>query len=535
MKEADLYGYIFDPKKPPGFQDPFVQRVGREKVGRRELRQRRAREMLGSAAPSEDEEEDENEGRGAGRRQRRATRRFDIDTAATPPKKHNGWGGARKKGVSKYAQSQSQPSIQETSETPEPEGRAAKRQKTGGNSLLHQRIQAMREESAGVTTSSGDEASMVSQEDGAMNESTYMRGGRPPGSKNTARRSDYGIKKGPRKQQVEVFPAPAANVPPTVLQSLSEGQGQFTVDPRPGTPGQISFSGGVQTPPVIAQHPVATVFQATPQPAGMPDHGIYPTQSGAPDPDTYMDTTPLSEYGNPQLDESSGTSGPINKQKQRVKSVKRSQSMTIWWAERKARQKELEEKTVSKVGIPFNSAIPTARSNSRKGARAPPSAEHHRASVHRITEHGPPEFYQAGPPIQPVPLPHEHQMQSPVHIHQSHSFSTQSHPPSSTPMLQNSPLAALPSGGPGRSTMPPLAPAPLPVHQPLNYPSPYGPRTLPRRKSSGPPPLAPAPAHISPYPPITQMGGAAQTPGTVREMPFKVMIPGPPPEHQASR
>ena len=88
-KEADLYGYTFDPKKPPGCQDPWAQRPGAEKSGGRELRTRRARDMLDSAAASEEDEED-NEGRS--RRQRKAPRKFDgtdAVTVATTPKKHN--------------------------------------------------------------------------------------------------------------------------------------------------------------------------------------------------------------------------------------------------------------------------------------------------------------------------------------------------------------------------------------------------------------------------------------------------------------
>ena len=61
MKEADLYGYNFDPKKQPGCQDPWSQRPGAEKSGGRELRTRRARDMLDSAAPSEEDEEDGEE------------------------------------------------------------------------------------------------------------------------------------------------------------------------------------------------------------------------------------------------------------------------------------------------------------------------------------------------------------------------------------------------------------------------------------------------------------------------------------------
>jgi hypothetical protein len=61
MKEADLYGYTYDPKKPPGCQDPWAQRPGAEKGGRRELRTRRTRDMLESAAPSEEDDPSVNE------------------------------------------------------------------------------------------------------------------------------------------------------------------------------------------------------------------------------------------------------------------------------------------------------------------------------------------------------------------------------------------------------------------------------------------------------------------------------------------
>jgi hypothetical protein len=121
MKEAELYGYNYDPKKLPEAQDPWAQRPGAEKSGGRELRTRRGRDMLESAPASEEEEEEDGEGRPA-KRQRRATRKFDGSDAGTgtnTPRKHNGWGGARKKGVSRFQKT--------ASETPEPESRPTKR------------------------------------------------------------------------------------------------------------------------------------------------------------------------------------------------------------------------------------------------------------------------------------------------------------------------------------------------------------------------------------------------------------------------
>lgn len=530
MKEADLYGYTYDPKKPAGMQDPFTQRPGHEKSGGRELRQRRTRDMLDSAAPSEEEEEEE-EGRPA-KRQRRATRRFegsDQGTGTSTPKKHNGWGGARKKGVSKYAQPAA-------SATPEPDGRG-KRGRAAAGSLLHQRIQEMREESA--VTSSGDEGSSNANsiEDDEQVAPNQKRG-RPMGSKNVGRRSDYGVKKGPRKRVIEEdVPVPSAhapNAPPPLLQSLSDGQNQFTID---------APIGSTISPPVIGPHSTETVFQATPQPPGAPEASSHGRSIKAQTPDTYMNTTPLSQYSNPYVDESATNSASGSRKKPRVKSEKRSQSMTIWWAERKARQKELEEKN----GTPGKpSTARSTPSSGRRGGRPPtasrepkllpenqqrPTTSHAEPTTEPVAQRSPQDMYAAH--VQPPPPP-PFSAPSPSNL-----YTPGAYPPPNSMVMQSSPLAAVPSApppqgpvqgppsshpGPGRV----LAPAPLPPQIPSSYPSPYGPRTAPRPKSNGPPPLAPAPPapHITPYPPITPNGTQH------REMPFKVMIPGPPPTEQ---
>ncbi|KAF2875920.1 hypothetical protein BDV95DRAFT_562973 [Massariosphaeria phaeospora] len=512
IKEADLYSYVFDPKKPPGCQDPFTQRVGQGKGNGRELRQRRTRDMLDSAAASEDDDEEEKDGR-SNRRQRRVPRHFDGSekgTGVVTPKR-NGWGGARKRGVSKYAQ--------DTSETPEPEGRAAKRARVGASSLLHQRIQEMREQSA--VTSSGEEGSNPNSADDQND--PYKKRGRPAGSKNVGKRSDYGVKKGPRKKIAEAPPVPpsahAPNIPPPLLQSLSDGQNQFSLAPQPAPPSQLSYP-----PPGMAIQSTETVFQATPQPAGAQDSGTFITPMAAGNADAYMNTAPLSQYSSPYMDDSGGTPTSGSRQKPRVKSEKRSQSMTIWWAERKARQKEIDEKN----GVVTPVKPTPSRSNSssgRKGGRISggpaPSiepSESRRSSLGRS---------------EPLQDPHAFS----THSHPAHQpFSTAppnliypSAPQPPPMMLQSSHFAALPSGSISglpppnpapRASKPALAPAPLPSHPPQHYPSPYGPRTVPRPRSSGPPPLAPAPAHISPYPPM----GAVHA-----EMPFKVLVPGPPP------
>lgn len=530
MKEADIYGYTYNPKiSEPGFQDPFTQRPGHEQSGGRELRQRRANAMLDSAAPSEEEEEDE-EGRPA-KRQRRATRRFEpseTGTGANTPKKHNGWGGARKKGVSKYAK----PAEPTTSATPEPDGRGRR-----GKGLLHPRVQEMREESA--VTSSGDEgstnANSVDDEDHQPRSS--KRGGRG-GGRGGRGRGGYGTK-GPRKrtfEEEELVPSShSPSGPPPALQSLSQGQNQFTLDTSMGASSQAS---------VVGPHSTETVFQATPQPPGFQDIGAPPPSLHTPD--AYMNTTPLSQYSNP-YDDSANNSASGSRKKPRVKSEKRSQSMTIWWAERKARQKEADEKS----GTPPKPT--TSRTNSGTGRRGgktsaagspaskPLSEPHHRQIPFSYPD---PHAHAHAPPPPPAPAPHEHQAfhsHPPLSAPYSAASSSApyppavSYPPPPSLVMQPTAVVALPTPpsippGPGRT----LAPAPLPPHVPMvAYPSPYGPRTAPRPKSNGPPPLAPAPApplqsHISPYPPMSLIGAGTPT----RDMPFKVLVPGLPPDNR---
>ncbi|KAI4962379.1 hypothetical protein J4E86_001413 [Alternaria arbusti] len=559
MKEADLYGYIYDPKKPPGCQDPFLQRPGADKGGKRELRTRRTRDQLESAAPSEEEDEEDGDGRPS-KRQRRATRKFDgtdTGTGANTPKKHNGWGGARKKGVSRFAKP--------TSETPEPEGRGVKRARTTASNLLHQRIQEMREES--VVGSSGDEDSSTMDVD-EYSDANPKRG-RPAGSKNVARRSDFGVKKGPRKKTSESgTPAPSAhgpNAPPPALNSMSEGQGQFTIDAQP-------FPEGI---PIMAPNSAETVFQGTLQYSAPSTEVplVHPSESSTPD--AYMLTAPLSQYTaiNSYADDSSPASG--SRRKPRVKSEKRSQSMTMWWAERKAKKREEE----AQAGI-TPTPDPREKSATQKGARqsegsatgatpqSQPSHSQQASPIHHpqhapqhSPHHPPPEAYlqyTQGPPQHYMylsgPPPPQHMMMqySPLAALPTGSFPSPyphhaPHAHSGIPLTQPPSTAGGPFGGPRQ-----LAPAPMNMP---TYPSPYGPQSpaggrpkssgqsLPRSAATtgqnGQQVLAPAPSqqqhqqqqgqHFSPYAPMN-VGGAAG-----REMPFKVMVPGPAPERRGSR
>jgi hypothetical protein len=525
MKEAELYGYNYDPKKLPEAQDPWAQRPGAEKSGGRELRTRRGRDMLESAPASEEEEDEDGEGRPA-KRQRRATRKFDGSDAGTgtnTPKKHNGWGGARKKGVSRFQKT--------ASETPEPESRPTKRARVAASNLLHQRIQEMKD--ASLAPSSGDEDSSVVDADDYSDSNTKR--GRPAGSKNVARRSDYGVKKGPRKKTSEAStPVPSVhgpNAPPPALQSMSEGQGQFSLDPEP-----------LSAPPPLLPNAAETVFQATPQPSAVQDAAMsQPDMVNAAD--AYMSTAPLSQYTSNYEGELTPPGG--SRRKPRVKSEKRSQSMTIWWAERKARKKEADEKNGTYTTTPDSRP---GSSNDKRGGRAStgsaalatsstmPPEPLRRSSLHypeHPHHHAPPDGYgmHHGPPPLSAPAPH---------------YMYASAPPPHPMMMPYSGLAAIPSGSYPFSAPPPLssqygpralAPAPLlsqqqqqqqQQQQPPSYPSPYGPQSPAgsRPKSSGqharngPPTLAPAPSqHFSPYAPL---GGG-------RDVPFKVMVPGPPP------
>jgi hypothetical protein len=514
--------------------------------------------MLESAAQSEEDEDEDGDGR-LSKRQRKATRRFDgtdTGTGTNTPKKHNGWGGARKKGVSRFANT--------TSETPEPEGRPAKRARTAASNLLNQRIQELREES--VVGSSGDE------ESSAMDVDEYSdanpKRGRPAGSKNVARRSDYGVKKGPRKKTSEsATPTPSAhgpNQPPPALNSMSEGQGQFTIDAQPFSPGGI---------PLLP--PDSGVFQGTPLHSSAPPQDmslVHPSESSIQD--AYMITAPLSQYTTNYVDEGVPTGG--SRRKPRVKSEKRSQSMTMWWAERKAKKREQDEKD----GKPPPQKPTSSRSNSSsrrntatrqsggsamgqtsqpQSQQASPMQNPQHALPQHSPRHPPPEQYlqytQGPPPPQhymyvsaPPPQPHHMMMQYPLAALPSGSYPHPNHPyPHPNYLQQGIPISQPPpqyssaGGGPGGRQ---LAPAPMGVP---NYPSPYGPQS-PRPKSSGRggsgggQVLAPAPQqqqgqqHYSPYGMSAGgINGAGQ-----REMPFKVMIPGPTPsqqqqQHQASQ
>lgn len=204
QKEADLYGYEYDPKKAPGQQDPFRQRkTGPGRNGGRELRQREGVSRRRDAGA----EVTEGEGTGTegyGTRRRKAVQKYDGEPKPALARPQ----------VMKRVLSQGTPDL----DAPPPKKRG--RPSAADKAAMQNRIRQLREESAAVTTSS--------EADGKSPEPTKRRG-RPPGSKNTQPRSDAGVKKGPRKSK---FGTPG---PERDLQSVEGGlfDGGNTPTPAP--------------------------------------------------------------------------------------------------------------------------------------------------------------------------------------------------------------------------------------------------------------------------------------------------------------
>jgi len=360
MKEADLYDYVYDPKKP-GYQDAIAQRVIRDPSGR-ELRHRQQRgrtgadtQLVKAAAMSEED---------GGRRQRNRKPVSKYDGVLPEDQQR------RKRGLD-YAESE-QPA--KRGRTWARGGRGSRGGRGGrGGSLLDKRIREIREASADFSTASTSGDDDTASEAGGLAESAYnesregslvppneeddaepamdggldtaaaeaaaiKRKGRPKGSKNLHARSDKGIPKGPRNKPKDATP-PAETPPPAA-------------EP---------------TPPLQAEEP-------SPSPV--------PTS----------------------------TTGKANKKGQAPKSEKRSQSMTEWWARRKAAQTEAKAAAQA-------AAAATANTKGTPMAPAPPAPQQQQA-----------------PPLQPQypgqrPLQmHPQQMHPDMYMHPPH-LQHPHHPP----------------------------------------------------------------------------------------------------------
>lgn len=299
QKQADLYNYAYDAKKGPHGQDPYIQRLGRD-LGR-QLRQRRKRDLLDSAAVSEDDGGD-NEG-GPRKRQRRAVQRFEG--TATP---EFGARGTRKRVLA-------QRDVEESA-TPEVETRPKRARLSGA--LLPQRITELQVESAANSSSESEKKTPEPP----------RRRGRPPGSKNFAKRSDAGIKKGPRKPNSGTA-APAVSTVSTP-QALQPAASQ----PNPETLGQTAV---MYVPPQPANSapshasrglaPLSTILsdnaEAKPAPRAIePSRPVAPLTPGP----TTTIIQPKTVTPNGTLVKGTGTGA---QPKTRAKSEKRSHSMTV--------------------------------------------------------------------------------------------------------------------------------------------------------------------------------------------------------------
>lgn len=178
-KEADLYDYVYDPRKL-GFQDPDFQRIIRDAEGR-ELRKRRHR----SGVEPTDTVPGWHFGEGSELAPKRASRQPNrFDAVVEPPRKR----ARLSNGV--FAGSMTP----DRAATPLGGPLRGAYGARGGSRLavghVPKRVRELRD---------GSEVSVVRSEGGTESKT---RKGRPPGSKNLHKRSDAGIKKGPRKPKV---------------------------------------------------------------------------------------------------------------------------------------------------------------------------------------------------------------------------------------------------------------------------------------------------------------------------------------------
>lgn len=468
MKEADLYGYNFDPKRGPGLQDPFRQRPGgSESVGGRELRQRRAREL------GEEPSDDEGTGTEVGKRKRKAVVRYDGEPRAMR---------GRKRALD--------------SEPPEADGPPRKRGRPSAADRaamqMHMNIRRLREESTIASTISESES---------ISPGPPRRRGRPPGSKNLQPRSDAGIKKGPRKVKL------ARSLEPEAMQTEDD------LAPTPSNGGELSMSNsGILEDPFVNNSRQA---KSLPEDEALPSGGA---------------STPATDVA---------SQGPVNKRKQRVKSEKRSESMTLWWAARKAKQLEERKKQQAELEQQrlaeqqqaernnFHNRFWTNEANPslsqkviRTSGPAIAPAPHQSSHSSPITS----QFIISGPQQKPG---HERKRSSPLKHEHMRTLSKD--------MKEIPPPH--PYSPPAPRTYPPPPPMAIPpVQQPAT--NPFGPQlsplaSLPSYRPTPVPNLPPPPPHS--YPPPNQTSPiAAQGPSMPQTHPTwpHLSYPPPPPGYQ---
>ncbi|KAF2454680.1 hypothetical protein BDY21DRAFT_381317, partial [Lineolata rhizophorae] len=374
MKQADLYNYTFDPKKAPGQQDPFAQRIGDSGSGR-ELRQRRARdvsEIVGNNTSISETDEPANSQvprslSGLSRRGRRTAAPSRYDSVVYAPTRQKRSFAA--------------------SETPDPETAAppAKRGRGGrggglgrGASHLPSRVREVRAEST-VSPSGfqvGDPAAATSTHatfdpTNPHHASTSMAGNQeaesqsahqsmepaatqaqqPPSPDHARESTDF---PGMRRRKQIIYFGPERHVPhPPLRQSQKRVQG---LQMRPQDHEYVSpFANAAhirhQSSPADAASASPNVSNARTHPTIVPLPALppyNPPQPKVPIPMQSMQQPTRVKFATPALPQ---------KRKQRVKSEKRSASMTKWWAERKSKE---GGGNASRAGTPAGSGAPTA-------------------------------------------------------------------------------------------------------------------------------------------------------------------------------
>ncbi|KAK4543336.1 hypothetical protein LTR36_005695 [Oleoguttula mirabilis] len=216
-KEAELYDYVFDPRKI-GFQDPEAQRIVRDAEGR-ELRKRRNR----SGIEPTDTVPGWHFGEGtelATKRQSRQPNRFDAGIEPARKRARTAYGGGIGIGIgiNGHGNGNAESMTPDRAATPLL-GPGGYRVQTAGRWAGHvpKRVRELRDNSVGSARSQNDGGGSEAGGNGKV------RKGRPPGSKNLHKRSDAGIKKGPRRPKV----VPSIEASPA---SPAAGAGSVAVD-----------------------------------------------------------------------------------------------------------------------------------------------------------------------------------------------------------------------------------------------------------------------------------------------------------------
>ena len=433
VKQSELYGYTLDPRREPGAQDPFVQRgwrrggafasaaratepgpvrgSGRGRAGHsirgnnhgrrlssqdgRELRLRGKRGYADSGEEEEEVEEEEEEEEEEGRAIEEPYDFNDRDYGSGPTKRG-------RRSIARIGNDT--PDSKRGSAAPENEVQSEpvrKRGRPSTASILARQLQARGEASPSAPQ-------------------VPRRRGRPPGSKNSARRSDAGIKKGPRVKP-GVSPATISRTAtPAGVGSSAMTENSIALNERDHSTGGTPSVNAKPDGPKALRHPTSlstalfSIRNDTNSPSSLAPSSMHADEAVSPlnpTPNPYLESlhsapspapTPIgsipttnpsektrnvsSNASSPaihdgislhnhnaqsrQADTKPSSFSPRRYEKQpQAKSEKRSASITKWWAERKAKEKEATIGAASKKVSTDSSTIPTAMPNNTTSAR----------------------------------------------------------------------------------------------------------------------------------------------------------------------